>query len=1025
LSVLDDTETRLYVPGSGLEVPGLEAVIEYGDSSSSLHGRIPGALLINDKTDLTRVRLSGIDGLHDDPDGRDSRSPNAGRHGERAGVMLYGGRTIGLTGKVEAGSVKAMRDLWRRMRATFGVGERDLVLHVPSEVGGWTNSLYNPSLDSDASYWAVTSTATASGLSGGVVAGVAHVGQVSVTAAGASVTSVISQESTPWNGEDVYVSARVRVIASAGSVSSLRVGVSLSDGDVAYTSQASPVSGTWYRMSIRFPSSDIWADPTKLGLLVQAETTAAATFQVQWDECVLVLLAPDEDTPVGYLDGDVHGFEWSGVPGRSPSTGPHYAVNLIPDPTFADTDASLHLQSWTTSVSPGSTVTMPPTRSLQHLGTVDASVTARFVKDATSTPHDFNVFANDLTGYGGASRVYEGRTYRLSFTVFKDPAQTPLTGDICARIFWVDVSGTLSTASRGASMVDAAERLSVTATAPAGSAFAWLNVSLTGVTTPSATWHLWATDPCFVDVTDYDPGDFYGVDGEFLESAAVVSPRRFARRRIPRPFVVRRVRKTSDMKAPERQAGLRATRDFTMSLRAADPRVYVMGDRHAALRMTGTPKFVSINSPSGFTLETGGLPVPSGFTYEGHYVTHPGTGALYRWSQRANFVPTDPVNPAGGVIFRAFDDPASGAAPSSTQWGNNRPAQNIRTRLYRSLEGFTYGEPRVVVGGTPGSNYRARGSTPYAMSIADITLGGGLTKDNTDLDFSALTLLVKRVSATTWLELRWNSVSHAWFVANGYGANPQAAWPFELWCSHNTSGTLATTRLASWEYASYDSSSSLYPFNRVVDPMWLVSWVLSNTVHWELWRSYPSLIDVTGRVESGSFALPAPLQSVVGSGVAGSPGWSIDVERSNSQLNFAVISATPPYVHYYEQSDASLPPQSITVPVIGDVDTPQVLQLRGDVVDPTISISVPAYDDLPARTSVARFTGTTSDTNPITVDLERGTVTDSFGQNSYEMLLTGSDFTSLRPGKNVVSLQARSWGSYPSHLLVSWRDALV
>jgi hypothetical protein len=383
------------------------------------------------------------------------------------------------------------------------------------------------------------------------------------------------------------------------------------------------------------------------------------------------------------------------------------------------------------------------------------------------------------------------------------------------------------------------------------------------------------------------------------------------------------------------------------------------------------------------------------------------------------------VNPAGGVIFRAFDDPASGAAPSSTQWGNNRPAQNIRTRLYRSLEGFTYGEPRVVVGGTPGSNYRARGSTPYAMSIADITLGGGLTKDNTDLDFNALTLLVKRVSATTWLELRWNSVSHAWFVANGYGANPQAAWPFELWCSHNTSGTLATTRLASWEYASYDSSSSLYPFNRVVDPMWLVSWVLSNTVHWELWRSYPSLIDATGRVESGSFALPAPLQSVVGSGVAGSPGWSIDVERSNSQLNFAVISATPPYVHYYEQSDASLPPQSITVPVIGDVDTPQVLQLRGDVVDPTISISVPAYDDLPARTSVARFTGTTSDTNPITVDLERGTVTDSFGQNSYEMLLTGSDFTSLRPGKNVVSLQARSWGSYPSHLLVSWRDALV
>src|SRR4051812_31264814 len=92
------TSARLYVYGSGLEVPGLEAVIEYGDSGSVLHGEIPGALKINDKEDLTRVRLNQIDGLHDDPDGRDSRSPSAGRHGERAGQMVYGGRTIGLTG---------------------------------------------------------------------------------------------------------------------------------------------------------------------------------------------------------------------------------------------------------------------------------------------------------------------------------------------------------------------------------------------------------------------------------------------------------------------------------------------------------------------------------------------------------------------------------------------------------------------------------------------------------------------------------------------------------------------------------------------------------------------------------------------------------------------------------------------------------------------------------------------------------------------------------------------------------------
>jgi hypothetical protein len=1017
------TSARLYVYGSGLEVPGLESVIEYGDSGSVLRGEIPGALKINDKEDLTRVRLNQIDGLHDDPDGRDSRSPSAGRHGERAGQMVYGGRTVGLTGKVEAGNIPAMRDLWRRMRSTFNLGERDLVLHVPNEIVGWTNSLYNPSLDLDASYWAVTSTATTSGFTGAFATGVAFVGQVGVTAAGASVTNVISQESTPWSGEDVYISARVKVIISSGAVSSIRAGVSLSDGTTSYVSQDTPASNTWYWLSIRLAASDLWSAPTKLGFLVQAETTAAAAFQLQWDECMLVLLDPDEDAPGGYFDGDDQGFEWSGVPGRSRSTGPHYAVNLISDPTFSDVDSSFHLQSWTTSASAGSTATMPPTKSLQHVGEVGASVTARFVKDATSTYHDFNIYAFDSKNFGGTSRVREGRTYRLSATVYKDLAQTPPTGDICVRLFWVNVAGALFAESRGAPMVDAVERLSLTVVAPEGAVLAWANISLAGVVTPSATWHVWATDPCFIDISDYDPGDFYGVAGEFLESTAVIDSavRELARRRIPRPFVLHKVRKTSDAKAPERQVSLRATRDFTMSLRAADPRIYVLGDRTSALRMTGVPETVAISSPSGFTLDSGSLPVPTGFTYEGHYITHPGTGTLYSWSQRASNN-TTPVtnNPNGGVEFRAY-----GSGGGSAAFGTNRPAQDIRTRMYRSAEGYTYANPRVVLGGTPGSAFGARSTDAHSMSRADISLGGGVTESTTDLDFSALTLLLKRVAAGTWLELRWNSWTYANLLANGYGANPQAVYAFELWCSHNAAGTSGATRLAGWDYQSYDSSSVLYPFSRLTDPMWLVSWLQGNVVHWELWSNYPAAVGTVGRLESQTYSLPAPLQTLIGSTVEARPGWSIDIENATSDLQFEVLAFTPPYIHYYEQSDVDVPAKSITVPVMGDIDTPQTIELRGGIVDPIVSVTVPAFEDHPAKTTTAIFQGTISDANPITVNLANGTVQDSFGQNQYGMMKAGSSFATLRPGNNTITLRAGNWGAYPAHLLVGWQDALI
>jgi hypothetical protein len=55
------------------------------------------------------------------------------------------------------------------------------------------------------------------------------------------------------------------------------------------------------------------------------------------------------------------------------------------------------------------------------------------------------------------------------------------------------------------------------------------------------------------------------------------------------------------------------------------------------------------------------------------------------------------------------------------------------------------------------------------------------------------------VSATTWLELRYNSAN--WIAMNLSQTPPTTTAPYslELWCSHNTAGTLVTTRLDGWD----------------------------------------------------------------------------------------------------------------------------------------------------------------------------------------------------------------------------------
>jgi hypothetical protein len=989
------------------------------------------------------VSVTNIDGLHGDPDGRDSREVNADRDGETVGRLLYAGRTIGLTGEVRAGSIPAVRDKWTRFAAQFGKREQDLLIHTPREVKIKTNLVKNPTFQGlgVSNDWKVSGTAatfsifTNVSLSGldSYAAGFATASSVS---APGSMSTYPSHSSTraEWSGQDVFIAVKVMRWSLSAAISSISLGLqefdSEDDLDVAIgglsipsalkTSVASPAVSQWHWLTKRIPASALKPSTRFVGFDVTTQwSVSSGTVGIWMDDAMLMLLDPTDPTPYCYVGGGLPGYEWQGVRYASRSFGPVASVNMLVDPEF-ESDATV-AEHWLAVAGTGVTVDQAAIFDPRFSGDredVLGSVYAKLTKDNNTTFRDLTIAPKGDLGDSTLFRVHQNRTYRWSMKV--NIRQKPATGTVSAEIIWYDSTGAAISVSSHSTVLTGVNDVEIADAAPAGAVAC--RPCLRAVTnTPNAVFAANIADPCLVDVTDYAPDWFTGASEYEAHASASLDMR--ARRLVPRPFLVRSVRKTSDMKEPEQQDGRQYKRSYTMSLRSSDPRIYVLDEHRAQLQMTGTPKFVADQASTIFTLETAGLPVPAGYTYEGHFITHPGTGTTYSWSRELSAHRPIAYRPTGGVGFRAW---GTTPAPFTNygDYGANRPTQDIKTRMYRSFEGHTYTTPRVVMGTAPGSALYARSNDPRAMLVCDIGLGGGITKDNCQLDYSDSTILIKRVNSSTWLELRWNSISYAWAQSNGYGANPQAAHAFELWCSHDASGTLTTTKLATWDYESYDSSSALYPFNFVSDKMWLTSWMIDNVVHWELWSDYPNLILNSRRIEAGSYAIPSGLQPVIGTTVAGHCGWSTRLPRGTGDINWMVGNFTPAYIHYYEQSDATLPPKNVSVPVIGTIDTPAVIELRGGVVDPIVSISTPEYDGEPASVSVARFSGTMLDSDPVFVDISNGRVSDQIGQNRRDLLVSGSRFENLRPGVNTISLQAKSWDTNaPAHLLASWRDA--
>lgn len=99
--------------------PGLESKFTYG------------GLILNDKSTFATYRLLEIDGLGD-PDIRDPREPNPGRHGETVYDAAYSGRTISLSGYIQANNLTELRTMQQTLRSSFAsLTEKNLTITNP------------------------------------------------------------------------------------------------------------------------------------------------------------------------------------------------------------------------------------------------------------------------------------------------------------------------------------------------------------------------------------------------------------------------------------------------------------------------------------------------------------------------------------------------------------------------------------------------------------------------------------------------------------------------------------------------------------------------------------------------------------------------------------------------------------------------------------------------------------------------------------------------------------------------------
>lgn len=997
----------LNLPGSNLEVPGIEAVMEYGDNETYKRDGIPGALRINDRSMPDQVHVTEISGLHDDPDVGDARSESAGRWGERAGILIPRGRTVGITGYVKSNSVGKMRDLWRRMRAQFGRTNLDLIVHPPNEPKFYTNevSSQSPTGWRGIGDGSVPHTISAPAL---YTSGTISLTGVDLSAsAGTSFSApyYLEGNKVAWSGEDLWLSAIA--FTTGASTNSIAIGARFYDaaGTLVYSwvpggagSIASPTTNTAYPLSARFVSSaNIVPGAATVAPFIRINTAATGSYNLRVVNVSFVLLDAEDTSPRGAVLGTLPGFEYEGTIGASRAYGPSYVVNQVHDPE-SKTSAL-----WTNHSNSGTTVQTNNVITNSWPGDGRSSI-AFEITNPNTTLRTLAVKSPFASTDPNLYVVAGGRNYRAHARLLV--SQIFIEGQL--QIVWLDqdlsiISTTdLDSFDRVASGDPALDvEVGGVATAPALSQRAYIRIASDGASAAANDkMKIRIADPRFYDVSEYDPGSV-AIDGtQALEHGTLQYRKGIttdtygitisgARRRIPRPFLLRKVRSVWDGKAPESQRSMFARRDFTMSLRASDPRIYAREERHTHLKMTTSTDTVIFDTTGIINL----LPnnafsfTPFFFTYEGESL--PATGTVWRGTSRGA------LYPRRGMTL-AFAEPSD----------NSHMAQASLARAYYSSGSTTYTTPQVTVAGNVHNGHRFNWGI-----IEDAYLG-------TTWQQNYIAAIIKR-TASAWIELRFTSGNNALMESTHPGTNPP--FSFELWSSHNASGSSGTTRLAGWDIpVSITRDKSL---------KWVRGYMKdTGVITCELWNQDPNLSDA-GLITRRTYTPSGALGAVIGPSIAGRTGWAIRLAQwwdNGTSTGYETLDIQDtwdtPYLTNYESLNYSAANIAMICPVIGDADeVPLKLQLRGDIDSPTIA----AFNIDSGEVSTLRLSGVFTESDPVTIDMEAGTITSLSGTDYLDRRLPGSRFFTLSPGVNILSVNSVNANlSSLEHIIATWRDAL-
>lgn len=117
-------------PSDGVLFAGVESVFQYNE------------LTLNDRTVENKYRITQIGGLGG-ADIRDQRENRQGRDGERPMSSFYGGRTITLSGRIEAlnGHLHGLRAMTTNLSGAFNK-LRDATLYInQGSLGGWDTQI--------------------------------------------------------------------------------------------------------------------------------------------------------------------------------------------------------------------------------------------------------------------------------------------------------------------------------------------------------------------------------------------------------------------------------------------------------------------------------------------------------------------------------------------------------------------------------------------------------------------------------------------------------------------------------------------------------------------------------------------------------------------------------------------------------------------------------------------------------------------------------------------------------------------